>query len=118
MPSFSTPLFDRGQSGHEYRVALGDYIRELRLGRGMTQTELAKAVGVSHKASISAIEVGRNVVPAERYIQFAEALGVPKEEFVEEILRHTNPWAHAVLFKKNAKAEFKNISKSLNNRQP
>jgi transcriptional regulator with XRE-family HTH domain len=116
MPTFTTPLYDRGQSGYEYRMALGAYIRDLRLARGMTQLELAVAVGVTHKATISAIEVGRNALPAERYLQFAQALGIAPKEFFKEVLRHTNPWGHAILFAENPKADIQNINHSLNTR--
>lgn len=84
---FSEPLFDGGKSGHDYRPALGSFIRTYRLVRGMTQAELAIAVRMQSEASIAAIELGLNLVPPERYMLFAEALGIAPDKFVMRLTR-------------------------------
>jgi transcriptional regulator with XRE-family HTH domain len=115
MPSINSPIYDRGHSGAEYRQAMGRYIRGFRIAGRMTQTEVANAVGVG-KATISATELGRLALPPGRYLQFAEALGVDAVEFVKEALQNSNPWAFAVLFKDNPKAEFRKINNRINSR--
>jgi transcriptional regulator with XRE-family HTH domain len=77
---------------------MGDFIRTRRESLDLTQVELARAVGMDYPTGISAIEVGRNTVPPERYLAFADALDVQYHPFAREILRCTNPWAHAMLF--------------------
>jgi len=55
--------------------ALGRKVRELRRSRGMTQKELAGAVGVTG-AQLHRYETGATRVAASRMIAIAEALGV------------------------------------------
>jgi transcriptional regulator with XRE-family HTH domain len=54
-------------------------------------------VGVWNTA-ISAIEIGRNSVPPERYKDFADVLGIPRKEWARFILEQTDPWLYALLF--------------------
>jgi transcriptional regulator with XRE-family HTH domain len=97
MPAHTKPMLGR-EIGKVLKEELGKYIRDLREARSMTQSDLAKAVGMNYYTGISAIEVGRNVVPPERLVQFADALGVPHQEFGKKVLGYTNPWAYALLF--------------------
>jgi len=83
--------------GYDHRRAAGVYIAELRIRRGFSQRELAKVLGVVNTA-ISAIELGRNSVPPERYEELADALGVPHRTFAKVMLKHTNPWLFAMLY--------------------
>lgn len=52
---------------------LGNYIREYRKAKGLTQSELASRVGVSHIA-ISAIERGASVPTADHLFDIAAEL--------------------------------------------
>ena len=113
MPAITKPLMGRGDNTADFKHALGRYIRELRQARGMTQAELARAVGMSYYTAISAIEVGRNTVPPERYYEFAEALKVNPRAFMQNVLALTNPWASAMLFSKNPALETKKRSAGL-----
>src|SRR4051794_1931338 len=83
--------------GTEYRRAVGDFIVEKRLARGLTQLQLAKMLGLRDTA-ISAIELGRNSLPPERADEMAEALGLNKRAFGKFLLRHTNPWLYAMIW--------------------
>jgi transcriptional regulator with XRE-family HTH domain len=98
MPAISKPMANRGEATNQLRRELGDYIRDRRLDQGMTQKQLADAVGMQYYTAISAIEVGRNSVPPERYAAFAKALGISHKGFMRQVLRLTNPWACATLF--------------------
>jgi transcriptional regulator with XRE-family HTH domain len=72
---------DAEQPPHRVRApmasdsALGKKVRELRRSRGMTQKELAAAVGVTG-AQLHRYETGATRVAASRMIAIAEALGV------------------------------------------
>ena len=101
MPAFTRKTWGRGETAHSLRAEMGAYIRELRDAKGMTQAELAEAVGLRWYTNIGAIEIGRNSLPPERYMDFARALGVDPKEFGERILQTTDPWAYAMLFAKN-----------------
>ena len=57
-------------------MGMGDIIKELRIKRGMTQEELAEAVGYSHKSSINKIEQGKTDISQPKIAAIAEALGV------------------------------------------
>lgn len=54
----------------------GTIVRVLRERKGMTQEELAEIVGYAHKSSINKIETGRNDIPKNKLLAFAQALGV------------------------------------------
>lgn len=54
----------------------GERIRKIRKGKGMTQEELALAVGYSGKGAIARIESGDNGASLEKLIAIAKALDV------------------------------------------
>ncbi len=82
--------------GYDYRRKVGNRIREWREATGMTQRELGQAVDVTNNA-ISAIELGRNPIPPERYRAFAEALQVDPVVFGEFLQEYTDPWLWELL---------------------
>lgn len=54
----------------------GEIIRQLRIEKGITQDELAKAVGYQHKSSITKIETGAADISQKKIAQIAKALDV------------------------------------------
>lgn len=62
-----------------YFAALGAHIAQLRKVRGMTQTELARAIGVSQQA-VFAYELGERRVSVLILSRIADVLVVPVEE--------------------------------------
>lgn len=63
----------------EDRGELGVYVRELRQGRGLSQVQLARLLGVSD-GLIGQIEVGNRGMPHERCLALAEALELDTKE--------------------------------------
>lgn len=116
MPSIKRPLAARPNGSLAFKEALGAYMQGLREKAGMTQAQLAQALGFTYPSAISAIEVGRNTVPPERYLQFAEVLGVEPKVFGEEVLRLTDPWMHAILFASNPKKATEHVNELMNTR--
>lgn len=57
-------------------MSMGETIKKLRIDRGMTQEELASAVGYSHKSSINKIEQGKADISQPKIAAIARALGV------------------------------------------
>lgn len=57
-------------------MTIGEKIRQLREAKGLTQEDLAKALGFAHKTSISKIETDKYDLSYNKIIAFAEVLGV------------------------------------------
>lgn len=63
----------------------GQNLRRLRQEKGMSQEELAKALGYTNRSSINKIEIGRSSIPTEKIQLTAQVLGVsPLELFDAE----------------------------------
>ena len=60
-------------------VTLGAELRRWRIVAGMTQTELAKALGLTAHSNISDYERGRRLPPLDIIIASETALKVPSE---------------------------------------
>ncbi|HUC68186.1 MAG TPA: helix-turn-helix transcriptional regulator [Stellaceae bacterium] len=69
---------------HPIDVYVGSRIRLQRIMRGLTQSELAKLVGISFQ-SVQKYERGENRVSASRLHEFAAALGVSEQFFFDGI---------------------------------
>lgn len=67
---------------HPIDVYVGSRIRLQRIMRGLTQSELAKLVGISFQ-SVQKYERGENRVSASRLHEFATALGVSEQFFFD-----------------------------------
>ena len=69
----------------ESKKVFGQNLKRLRLERGMSQDELAKALGYTNRSSINKIEVGRSSVPTEKITHLAQILNVsPLELFKDD----------------------------------
>ncbi|HTB47294.1 MAG TPA: helix-turn-helix transcriptional regulator [Acetobacteraceae bacterium] len=92
---------ERGDRGHDVgfdnRRIVGDHMAALRTQRGLTQLELGRSLGMRDTA-VSAIELGRNSLPPERYAEMADALGADRKTFGRFLLRWYNPWLFAMIF--------------------
>lgn len=66
-----------------------NFVREFRLERGLTQDDLAQAVGVSRQ-SINAIERGRYTPSLPLALRFAQFFGCQTDELfqLEEVDHH------------------------------
>lgn len=71
-----------GEAGaHRLDVALGERIRRIRKGRGLSQERLAEAVGVTFQ-QVQKYERGANRVSFSRLVLIAEALDTPLSEMI------------------------------------
>lgn len=80
------------------RKQAGRWLKSLREAHGLSQRQLAHAVGVEYYTFISQLEAGRGRVPPERYTVWARALGVAPKDFVIELMQYYDPITHAILF--------------------
>lgn len=62
---------------------LGTRTRALRRAHGMTQRELARALGFNDRQTVSAIESGARRVTAEELLRLAEILDIPLESIFD-----------------------------------
>lgn len=66
----------------EAKKIFGQNLQRLRTAKGMSQDELAKALGYTNRSSINKIEVGKSDMPRMKIEQAAHVLGVsPLELF-------------------------------------
>lgn len=61
----------------------GAYIKALRIAHGMTQDELARKCGYTHRATISGLEKGNYDIAFDRLPAMSAALGVEPQELFE-----------------------------------
>lgn len=80
------------------RVAAGLWLKTLRETRGLSQSELAAALGEPHYTLISQLETGRRSIPTYHIMNLSEALGVDPSDFARTLLCHQDPFTHACLF--------------------
>lgn len=102
-------VFAHPQHKAEYDVGLlrkqaGQWLKQLRLARGLSQRALAKQIEVEYYTFISALEAGRGRIPPNRYRIWAEALGMDVKDFVRELMRFYDPLTHEILFSDDAAA--------------
>ena len=60
----------------------GQKVKELRIKRGMSQDELAKALGYQNRSSINKIELDIRDIPRSKVAALAEALGIDPLVFI------------------------------------
>jgi transcriptional regulator with XRE-family HTH domain len=86
------------QSTRELRRKAGRRLRELREKRGLSQREMEQKVGAEHHTFISQLELGRGRIPPDRYLDWADALGVGAREFVCELMSYYDPVTYEIIF--------------------
>lgn len=74
---------------HPIDVHVGLRVRQRRALLGMTQTDLAKAVGLTFQ-QVQKYERGFNRVSASRLFEFASVLDVPVSHFFDEMATETS----------------------------
>jgi transcriptional regulator with XRE-family HTH domain len=80
------------------RTSGGHWLRELREKRGLTQRELCRKVGCEYHTFISQLENGKGRIPPDRYLAWADALGVDPREFVRGLMSYYDPVTYDIVF--------------------
>lgn len=60
----------------ESKKQFGKNLKRLRMEKGLSQEELARALGFKNRSSINKIEIGRSNIPTDKIQKTAEVLGV------------------------------------------
>lgn len=92
---FIAPSADSVQQA---RSEAGRWLRSLREASGLSQRQLAQAVGFEYYTFISQLESGRGRLPQGQYMAFAEALNIPLRDFVKTLTRYYDPVTYYALF--------------------
>ncbi len=64
----------------------------------MSQRDLAQKVGAEYYTFISQLEHGRGRIPPDRYLLWADALGVEPREFVRGLMAYYDPVTYNIIF--------------------
>lgn len=82
----------------ELRRKAGDYVKALREPAGLTQLELAKALGLTYYSTVSQVEIGKSRLPPHRMADWAKALGADRRAFGKRMLMYYDPHTWEILF--------------------
>jgi transcriptional regulator with XRE-family HTH domain len=82
----------------EERKGAGEFLRDRRRDAGMTQADIARALGLSNTQTVYQIEAGKARVPPARYVEYATALKMDPKDFISELLRYYDREAWRILF--------------------
>ncbi len=95
---YSNPQRRSDKLTQKLRTEAGLWLRELREKSGLTQREMAQRVGAEYYTFISQLENGRGRIPPDRYLVWAEALGVQPREFVRGLMSYYDPVTYQIIF--------------------
>ena len=82
----------------ELRKQAGTWLQERRKVAGLSQIELAQRLGLKYYTFISQLENGRGRIPPDRYLVWADALGVRPREFVRGLMYYYDPVTYRIIF--------------------
>jgi transcriptional regulator with XRE-family HTH domain len=86
------------EGAKQHRLKLGVWLRKQREAQGLSQRDLADALGLGYYTFISQLENGRGKIPSSRYRDWADALGQDPKIFVRKLLMHYDPVSYKILF--------------------
>jgi transcriptional regulator with XRE-family HTH domain len=95
---YSNPQRLSSKATKELRNQAGQWLRELREKRGLSQRDLAAKVGAEYYTFISQLETGRGRIPPDRYLIWAKALEVDSQDFVRKLMSYYDPVTYGILF--------------------
>lgn len=80
------------------RKLAGDWLKQRRAERGLSQVDLAARLNLKYYTFISQVENGFSRVPTESMAAWATALDVDPAAFARHLLRYYEPELHRLLF--------------------
>jgi len=103
---YSNPQKTSSDEVIELRHKAGQWLKKLREAQGLSQRQLAAAVGVEYYTFISQLETGRGRIPTDRCLLWAKALDVKPKHFVQTLMRYYDPVTYEILFEDNQSPPF------------
>src|SRR5262245_33828106 len=80
------------------RREAGDWLQRIREKVGLTQRDVALAVGFAHDRTVRQVELGKAPISSRRYEAWARVLRVDPFEFTCTLKRLYDPWHFRVAF--------------------
>lgn len=90
--------YKEGSESAELRKQAGLWLRDKREAAGLSQRQLANALGFDYYTFISQIESGKGKLPSEHFQAYAKAVNVEPREFALSMLRSYDPHTYKLLF--------------------
>jgi DNA-binding XRE family transcriptional regulator len=97
----SNPLQGHPDGG-ALRKQAGAFLRKARMEAGVTQMELAVAMGATYYTVISQIEAGKARLPPDKTMAVAQKLGWQPAAFYKRLLQWYDPYGWDCLYGPNA----------------
>ena len=82
----------------QLRKQAGEWLRKLRSRAGLSQVQLADALGMKYYTFISQVENGFGRVPIDSMEAWAKALNVEPSDFAKRLLSFYEPELYRLLF--------------------
>jgi transcriptional regulator with XRE-family HTH domain len=95
---YSNPQKRSAKDTQDLRQEAGVWLRQLREQAGLSQRDLATAIGAEYYTFISQLETGRGRLPPDKYAIWAKAVGIPTRDLVKRLMRYYDPVTYAILF--------------------
>lgn len=89
----------KAEQAKRLRRELGQWLRDLRVDKDLSQMDVAGQVGFAYYSNVSDIENGKTRIPAARTRDWARALGVPVDLFAKRLLQAYEPELYECIFK-------------------
>lgn len=84
----------------DLRIAAGQYIHGLRKAQNLTQTQLARRLGLEFHTFVSQVETGTRRIPPEEIATWAKALNTDVQTFARILFKFYDPVMHRLVFRK------------------
>jgi transcriptional regulator with XRE-family HTH domain len=82
----------------QLRKQAGDWLKKLRSRAGLSQVQLADALGLKYYTFVSQVENGFGRVPIESMEAWAKALNVEPSDFAKRLLSFYEPELYRLLY--------------------
>lgn len=88
-----------GRTGRALRAEAGEYLQGLREAAGVTQLDVAKAIGVDYYTLVSQVERGVTRLPPAKMADWAKALRIRnKVAFAKRLLKSYDPATWTMIY--------------------
>lgn len=96
---YTHPQHGGAKEAQNLRRRAGQWLKTLRVDRGLSQRELARRLDLDAYTFISQLEAGRGRIPPDRMERWAEALDQDPGDFVAALMRYYDPVTFDVLIR-------------------
>jgi transcriptional regulator with XRE-family HTH domain len=86
------------EEAKKLRKQAGIYLRGLRVDAGLSQAQVAKAIGWEYFTMVSQVERGLTRVPPELLGKYAGVVQADRQEFTKTLLKLYDPHVYKALF--------------------